>query len=834
MKADELQNRVDSSPRMAQQREILTDLPSSPRQLLARHAASTISCEPIQRRESGQGEDGLPDPLKTGIESLSGMRMDHVKVHHNSPLPARLGAHAFAQGSDIHLGPGEQQHLPHEAWHIVQQAQGRVHATRQLKGGVPVNDDLSLEREADIMGERALQMHSGSPSVPVEASPVARAPIVQRRSELSNFVSEIILSDYVDANFEGPPVELMMRMEDECYLPFDAGKSNFSEALAGIRWIVENLLKEEMPVDAFASLKIVAHTIKQLQGLGKDEGFDPGAVAAFRAALSELYQEAESELATMFPFGEFSLDSDMGFWQGEADGALSERLVQTPKGIKRHLKNNTDPALWKAIAKTMESSGTIAREEGQATGSPKITVESKEEAEPVKRRQPGRASVKGREVIALTGAEAGKAFVENVVPLEIGATEPRVWPSNEKFTYTPEILPELDSKNKQPGYVLNMPAHTSKDVQGLLTRYGSGATQGSPNMKARIAAVIGINTRKPIDTAEPDPIKAAIDTARAATADFRFSVVGFCWAPAFTINGVKAAYADVVAAFNALPDDAAKQYAKTNLYDKRSGQKYLPYGIFRQEVAKHPMTNAYVRALAAAADPVYLHIGDPDAISWHTNNNSEVGVLTRYDDTIGQMDRDTPEGTGLPPMIVGGYNFGGVKPADSDAQKLARLGNVLDRAIRRSIARIVPEAMYPTEPNLLVKAADEREADKFAQWKIMSELLTQDGGLFGKADSEGNRLRINLKRTLGREISDATFAPYVDATIETDIPDRIEESARASETAMLNLLKQKQSYTSTENWTSISRTDGPEKKAKASVEKALHKIIKDELSKHGK
>ena len=99
---------------------------------------------------------GMPDQLKSGIESLSGLAMDHVKVHYNSAKPAQLNAHAYAQGSDIHVAPGQEQHLPHEAWHIVQQVQGRVQPTMQLNGGVPVNDDVSLEQEADVMGAQAL------------------------------------------------------------------------------------------------------------------------------------------------------------------------------------------------------------------------------------------------------------------------------------------------------------------------------------------------------------------------------------------------------------------------------------------------------------------------------------------------------------------------------------------------------------------------------------------------------------------------------------------------------------------------------------------------------
>lgn len=102
---------------------------------------------------------GLPNQLKAGVESLSGMSMDHVQVHYNSSKPAQLNAHAYAQGSQIHLAPGQEKHLPHEAWHVVQQAQGRVRPTFQLMGAM-VNDDNSLEREADVMGSRAVSANA--------------------------------------------------------------------------------------------------------------------------------------------------------------------------------------------------------------------------------------------------------------------------------------------------------------------------------------------------------------------------------------------------------------------------------------------------------------------------------------------------------------------------------------------------------------------------------------------------------------------------------------------------------------------------------------------------
>ncbi len=57
--------------------------------------------------------------------------------------------------ADIHLGAGQEKHLPHEAWHVVQQKQGRVKPTMQMKGGVLVNDEMGLEKEADVMGQKA-------------------------------------------------------------------------------------------------------------------------------------------------------------------------------------------------------------------------------------------------------------------------------------------------------------------------------------------------------------------------------------------------------------------------------------------------------------------------------------------------------------------------------------------------------------------------------------------------------------------------------------------------------------------------------------------------------
>lgn len=110
---------------------------------------------------------GLPGPLQAGLEALSGIDLSDVQVHARSDEPARLNALAFARGNQIHLAPGQERQLPHEAWHVVQQRQGRVPATGRL-GATVVNTDRALELEADLMGHRAAR--------PLEAWPQAVVP----------------------------------------------------------------------------------------------------------------------------------------------------------------------------------------------------------------------------------------------------------------------------------------------------------------------------------------------------------------------------------------------------------------------------------------------------------------------------------------------------------------------------------------------------------------------------------------------------------------------------------------------------------------------------------
>jgi DNA ligase-1 len=106
----------------------------------------------LEAEADAMGATALPPALKSGIEQLSGESMGGVRVHMNSREPAGLKVGANTQGLQIHPAPAQENQLPHEAWHIVRQAEAaspRIHAF--------------LEDKYD--GMRA-QVHCGDPAQP--------------------------------------------------------------------------------------------------------------------------------------------------------------------------------------------------------------------------------------------------------------------------------------------------------------------------------------------------------------------------------------------------------------------------------------------------------------------------------------------------------------------------------------------------------------------------------------------------------------------------------------------------------------------------------------------
>ena len=101
---------------------------------------------------------GIPDRLKASMEALSGLSLDAVRVHYNSDKPALMNAYAYAEGTNVYIAPGQEKHLSHELWHVVQQLRKEVRPTIQLKGKKQGSDSNKLEHHANIKGKEAMNL----------------------------------------------------------------------------------------------------------------------------------------------------------------------------------------------------------------------------------------------------------------------------------------------------------------------------------------------------------------------------------------------------------------------------------------------------------------------------------------------------------------------------------------------------------------------------------------------------------------------------------------------------------------------------------------------------
>lgn len=119
---------------------------------------------------------GVPDKLKNHLEAHGGYDLSDLRVHRNSSFPTRVHAHAYTQGNNIFLAAGQEHLLAHEAWHAVQQKQGRVNPASPLNA---INAEPHLEHEANsIMATpvapemmRSALMQRSTPASAIQLAP---------------------------------------------------------------------------------------------------------------------------------------------------------------------------------------------------------------------------------------------------------------------------------------------------------------------------------------------------------------------------------------------------------------------------------------------------------------------------------------------------------------------------------------------------------------------------------------------------------------------------------------------------------------------------------------
>jgi len=212
-----------------------------------------------------ENRTSIPLPLKTGLEALSGINLSSVRVHKNSSKPAQLNAFAYTQGQEIYIGPGQEKSLPHEGWHAVQQMHGRVKSTMQAKG-VSINDDAGLEREAGVMGAKALQLkraeqaatgsaHQGSTSLQREVETKGESEAPGDATGMSG--QKVRLNS------------LSIGKSDEGLLaPFAGGSENVLEQVVQGKWKVKPTDRRESEAK-FRAVAYTAPTHKTLE-IGED------------------------------------------------------------------------------------------------------------------------------------------------------------------------------------------------------------------------------------------------------------------------------------------------------------------------------------------------------------------------------------------------------------------------------------------------------------------------------------------------------------------------------------------------------------------------------------
>jgi len=275
---------------------------------LAGLSATLNAAPPVQRLAAiaPPNRTGLPDRLKQGVEAMSGMSLDGVKVHYNSTKPAQLNAHAYAQGTDIHLAPGQEQHLPHEAWHIVQQAQGRVRPTMQMKAGVPINDDAGLESEADTMGARAMSLGSVAVQRMLTAPRRTGNGVVQGKFAVEINVEEFVFTDPVVDISLPPPTHVELRIAtvniaDRPKGLFSGGEKSHTTAWSVYTDQVRNAILGRPVTEAAAAVIDLYNDSKNLPGVARAGNLSGVAKSRYDAAEQEIDKLVAIKIDTIDP-----------------------------------------------------------------------------------------------------------------------------------------------------------------------------------------------------------------------------------------------------------------------------------------------------------------------------------------------------------------------------------------------------------------------------------------------------------------------------------------------------------------------------------------------------
>ncbi|OLF10576.1 hypothetical protein BLA60_15460 [Actinophytocola xinjiangensis] len=359
---------------------------------------------------------------------------------------------------------------------------------------------------------------------------------------------------------------------------------------------------------------------------------------------------------------------------------------------------------------------------------------------------------------------------EELFPYEIARAKGEFTISRREGAFeqlSPHHIP-MEGLDRRTGFVITIAAIPDEVTKkpDIATRYLTAGWEGGAKdiAAARTAVVIGVNGLEHLDPAKgKKEISTAVGDVK-KTPELLLAVFGFIWTPRWVKRGTQdtVPFSEVRSAYNDLQDADLRKFAENNEKGLRD-KKALPYGLFRQEVLNSSYTDQAVSVLKDMNDAVYVVGQDADT---GVAAKNAMGVLAAYKKVLDEMAED-------PLLVVGGYHFAGYQWAGRGAKRKEQLTvqfNEIDRAARIAINEKYPQMLYPTEPNMLIKAFENRAGRLrgIFQDTRARALMAAQGEIYGIGAAEGRFLRNKLMEVFGPDFT-IVFVPEV-STVTSPAP----------------------------------------------------------------
>jgi hypothetical protein len=248
----------------------------------------------------------------------------------------------------------------------------------------------------------------------------------------------------------------------------------------------------------------------------------------------------------------------------------------------------------------------------------------------------------------------------------------------------------------------------------------------------RMSMVVGVNLYQSIEPNSAEKLVARYVRRGGQEDRYPMAAFGFVWSPVWKSSEKEKSTTDLQADFsklNSAEQKVALEYEQKSVRSKI--QAHIPYGRLRNRVRESTYTHDQLAFLGRHNKVAYIQSGDDDSPSLRphgTEIEGSKGVLSRYDKVLAQLGRH-------PLLVVGGYRFDLGKASrklnESDpGDFLTYLADVLNQAVRKALGQGL--AVYPTEPNLLIKAYEKGKP------------LALPKDLWGVGAAEGRHMRKNL------------------------------------------------------------------------------------------